>query len=53
MALRRLRFNRKGGILLDAVLSLALLVVGAFLLESIGISFGEIVHGAMRFFGLA
>ena len=46
----RLR-NRRGGVLLDAVLSLALLLVGAFILESVGISFTVLLHGAARFFG--
>ena len=52
MSLRRSRFDRRGGVLLDAVLSLALILLGAYALESVGISFGQLLHGALRFFGL-
>jgi hypothetical protein len=52
MVVSNIRRNQRGGLLLDAVLSLAFLLVGAFLLESVGISLTELVHGAMRFFGL-
>jgi len=43
--------NQQGGALLDGVLSLGIVLVGAFCLESLGISFSELVHGALRFFG--
>lgn len=43
--------HRRGGVLLDAVLVLGLVLVGAWLLQSAGISFHEILHGAARFFG--
>lgn len=36
---------------MDFVLVLAVVLLGAFALESIGISFAELVHGAVRFFG--
>jgi hypothetical protein len=52
MSFHRRRMNQRGGVLLDLVLSLAFVIVGAFALESIGITFGQLVHGAMRFFGL-
>jgi hypothetical protein len=52
MILRRPRLGQRGGVLLDTVLALALILIGAFALESIGISFGQLVHGAERFFGL-
>ena len=51
MRFNRRPFNRRGGVLLDAILALALVLVGAYVLQSVGIGFGELVHGAMRFFG--
>ena len=47
---RRIR-NRRGGVLLDGVLSVGVVLVGAFLLESVGITFADLLHGALRFFG--
>ncbi|MGC2290003.1 MAG: hypothetical protein WA688_09135 [Thermoplasmata archaeon] len=47
----RFRKYRRAGVLLDAVLSLALILLGAYALESIGITFGQVLHGALRFFG--
>ena len=52
MPLRNLRSNRRGGVLLDVVLSLAFVLLGAFALHSLGISFHEILHGALQFFGV-
>jgi hypothetical protein len=52
MRLSRITRNRRGGVLLDAVLALALLLVGAYLLQSAGLSFHELLHGAARFFGV-
>ncbi len=52
MTLRGRRLNQRGGVLLDLVLSFALVMVGAFALESIGITFAQLLHGATRFFGL-
>lgn len=52
MTLRWHRLGRRGGIFLDAVLVLVLVILGAYLLGSIGINFGELFHGALRFFGL-
>lgn len=46
-----IRRNRQGGVLLDAVLALGLLLFGAFALSALGISFGEVLQGAARFFG--
>ena len=48
----RIAGNRRGGVLLDAVLALALLLVGAYLLHSAGLTFHELVHGAAQFFGV-
>ncbi len=52
--MRRSRFshNSRGGVLLDAVLVLAFVLVGAYLLHSAGLSFHDLVHGAESFFGL-
>lgn len=51
MVLLSSRLGQRGGVLLDVVLVLAIVLVGAFALESIGLSFREILHGAERFFG--
>jgi hypothetical protein len=48
----RHRLNRRGGLLLDAVLSLAFILLGAYALETVGINFHQITHVALRFFGL-
>jgi len=47
-----LRRNRNGGVLLDLVVGTAVVLLGAFALASVGITFPEILHGASRFFGL-
>jgi hypothetical protein len=52
MTIRRFRLNRRGGVLLDLVLSLGLVLLAAFALNSLGISFHEILHGALQFFGV-
>jgi hypothetical protein len=52
MTLRRSRFNRRGGVLLDAVIALGLVILGAYALDMLGLSFREILHGALHFFGL-
>jgi hypothetical protein len=48
----RHRLNRRGGLLLDTVLSLAFVLLAAYALESVGINFHQITHVALRFFGL-
>lgn len=50
--LLRHRLNRRGGLLLDAVLSFAFILMAAYALDSVGISFHQIVHAAARFFAL-
>ncbi|MGA7845704.1 MAG: hypothetical protein WCB18_01250 [Thermoplasmata archaeon] len=52
MTLWEHRMGRRGGVLLDLVLSLGLIFLGAYALESIGLTFGHLLHGALRFFGL-
>jgi hypothetical protein len=52
MTLSRRRLNRRGGLLLDAVLSLGLVLLGAYALDSLGISFAHLLHGALHFFGV-
>ncbi len=44
------RMNRSGGVVLDLVLSTGLVLMGAFALNALGISFGELVRGASQFF---
>jgi hypothetical protein len=51
VSLRKHRLGQRGGVLLDLVLAFAFVIVGAYALESIGISFGQLLHGALRFFG--
>jgi hypothetical protein len=41
----------RGGVLLDAVVSLGLVLLGAYALAHFGLTFSEIVAGARRFFG--
>jgi hypothetical protein len=50
--LHRRRLNQRGGLLLDAVLALAFILMAAYALESVGISFHQLTHAAMRFFGI-
>jgi hypothetical protein len=42
---------RRGGVLLDAVLVVGVILIAAFLLNEVGLTFHEILHGAARFFG--
>jgi hypothetical protein len=49
---RRLRRSPRGGILLDLLIGTALILVGAFALDRMGIHFTEIWVGARHFFGL-
>jgi hypothetical protein len=44
--------NERGGVLLDLVLAAAFVLVGAFLLSQVGITFHAILHGAAHFFGV-
>jgi hypothetical protein len=50
---KNFRHNRRGGVLLDAVLSAAVVILGAFALETLGFSLHRILEGAARFFGVA
>ena len=43
--------GQRGGLLLDAVLSLGVVLLGAFVLAHFGLTFAEILRGAARFFG--
>jgi hypothetical protein len=52
MKSRALRKSRSGGVVLDVVLGIALVVLGAFALSTLGYSFQEIVNGAGQFFGI-
>jgi hypothetical protein len=44
--------SRRAGILLDGVLAIAILVVGAYALDRLGITFSMILHGARQFLGV-
>jgi hypothetical protein len=52
MWLRKRAMGQRGGVLLDLVLVLALVLLGAFALDLLGITFWDIVHGAESFFGV-
>ncbi|HTT14527.1 MAG TPA: hypothetical protein VMG81_01945 [Thermoplasmata archaeon] len=52
MRAHRLRADRRAGVLLDLVLGVAFVIVGAFLLYAVGLTFGELLHGAAQFFGM-
>jgi hypothetical protein len=49
---RGLRTSRRGGLLLDVVLVFGVILVGAFLLYGVGLTFHMLLHGAERFFGV-
>jgi hypothetical protein len=51
MSIRSLRGARRAGVLLDLVLATGIVLVGAFVLYSFGLTLGELVHGAGQFFG--
>ena len=42
----------RGGLLLDGVLVLAIVLIGAYALNRLGVSFSELVQGAQHFFGM-
>jgi hypothetical protein len=46
------RLNRRGGVVLDLIVGVALLALAAFVLASFGLTFHEILRGARHFFGL-
>jgi hypothetical protein len=48
---RPFRTQRRAGVVLDLILGVGVILVGAFVLAHLGLSFGEIVSGARRFFG--
>lgn len=48
----RRRLDSRGGVLLDVVVVGAIVLLGAFALNAIGLSFSQILHGAARFFGV-
>lgn len=48
---RHLRSDRRGGVVLDLVLALGLILLGAFALHQLGYSFHQILVGAEQFFG--
>jgi hypothetical protein len=49
---RRLRSSRSGGVVLDLILGFGIILVGAFVLYDVGLTFHTILHGAARFFGV-
>jgi hypothetical protein len=49
---RSLRTNESGGILLDMVLAVGLILLTAFVLAMFGVTFAEVLQGARQFFGV-
>ena len=47
-----LRRSQRGGVVLDLVLAAGLILIGAFTLSLIGITFHELLRGAGHFFGV-
>jgi hypothetical protein len=43
--------SRRGGVLLDAVIAMGMILLMAYALDRLGISFAEILQGAAHFFG--
>jgi len=43
--------RERAGVVLDAVLAVAFLLVAAFVLDKAGVTFGDLWTGALRFFG--
>jgi hypothetical protein len=52
MTRRSLARSVRGGVVLDLVVAVGLVLLAAFALESIGITWGDLVHSVARFFGL-
>jgi hypothetical protein len=45
------RRSTRGGVLLDAVLAVSLIILGAFLLDLVGVTLSSLLQGAGQFFG--
>ncbi|MFZ1024496.1 MAG: hypothetical protein WAN87_10230 [Thermoplasmata archaeon] len=43
--------SRRGGVLLDAVIAMGMILLMAYALDRLGISFADILQGAAHFFG--
>ena len=48
----RLRTGRHGGVVLDLILAVAFVLLGAFVLDRLGISFADLLRRAGQFFGV-
>jgi hypothetical protein len=44
--------SSRGGLLLDAILGLAVILIGAYALDRLGITFGDLLNGVRQFFGI-
>ncbi|MFZ0891440.1 MAG: hypothetical protein WB778_10015 [Thermoplasmata archaeon] len=49
---RSIRTNKGGGVLLDLVLVVGLILLGTFVLAMFGVTFAEVLQGAKQFFGV-
>lgn len=52
MWLKKSALGRRGGVLLDSVLIILLVLLGASALDFLGITFSELLRGAVHFFGM-
>jgi hypothetical protein len=52
MTFRRSLHSPRGGALLDGIVGLSLVLLGAFALDRMGLTFGEILSGARQFFSV-
>ncbi len=50
--LKKRAMGRRGGVLLDLVLVITLVLLGAYALDLLGITFSDILNGAAHFFGI-
>jgi hypothetical protein len=52
MSVFSFRRNRRGGVLLDFVIAIGLILLASFFLYSVGITLGDLLRGAAHFFGV-
>ena len=52
MWLKKSALGRRGGVLLDSVLVILLVLLAASALDFLGITFAELLRGAVHFFGI-
>jgi len=48
---RSLRRSSRGGIVLDLVIAVGLILLATFVLTAVGVTWSDLVNGFVRFFG--